>query len=226
MVVTNTILWNNSAAVGPEIYVDSVWFSSTFTISYSNVKNGQLSLFAAPSSFINWGCGMIDAAPMFASAANADFHLSHGSPCRDAGDTAAQALPDFDFEGDPRDAQQQQAVDIGADEFHAHLYLLGDPQPGSQVRIRITGRPGVPVRLAMGADVREQSHLTPYGKMYLKGPLNLFSVGDMPASGIRTIRTVIPSQWAPGDNKPFQAMVGRLGDPESELTNLMILSIE
>lgn len=224
MVVTNTISWDNTAAVGPEIYVDSVWFSSTFTISYSNVKNGQLSLHATPSSFINWGAGMIDAVPMFADAAEADFHLTHGSPCRGAGDPAAPAIPAFDFEGDPRDAQL--AVDIGADEFYTHLYHLGSPEAGSQIRIRITGRPGVPVRLAMGAGVREQVHVTPYGNLYLTGPLNLYSAGDMPISGIRTIRTVIPNNWIPGESKAFQAMVGSLGDPDSELTNLMILSIE
>ena len=62
----------------------------------------------------------IDLDPLFIDAANRDFHLQEGSPCIDAGDPNAPALPATDFEGDPRDVDGDgdgTTPDMGADEF-------------------------------------------------------------------------------------------------------------
>ncbi len=36
----------------------------------------------------------------------------------------------------------------------------------------------------------------------------------------------IPSYWQSGENRPFQALIGPLGNPNSLLTNLMVLAVE
>ena len=73
------------------------------------------------------GTGNINADPMFVDQANGDFHLQQGSPCTDAGDNLATALPATDFEGDDRRVDDPTVpdtgsgtppmVDMGADEY-------------------------------------------------------------------------------------------------------------
>ena len=70
-------------------------------VTYTNVQGGFV------------GEGNIDEDPLFADAANGDFHLADGSPCIDtATDVGAPAV---DFEGDPRPIGN--GYDMGADEF-------------------------------------------------------------------------------------------------------------
>ncbi|MHC4944977.1 MAG: hypothetical protein ACYTG7_18335, partial [Planctomycetota bacterium] len=117
--VTNTILWDNEAPAGIEMWIGAgSGTASSLTISYSDVEGGAASVFVAMGSTLNWGSGMIDAAPLFVDPANNDFHLTHSSPCCDAGDNTAVAEP-YDFEGDPRIAWGG-TVDMGADEFYTH----------------------------------------------------------------------------------------------------------
>jgi len=82
-VVTNCILWGDTAPNGPEI----MDVSSTSTVTYSNVEGGFT------------GDGNIDADPLFVGAPD-DLHIGEGSPCIDAanGDEA----PEFDMDGHPR----------------------------------------------------------------------------------------------------------------------------
>jgi len=56
---------------------------------------------------------VISTDPIFADAANGDFHLLYGSPCIDAGSTNAGASVDMDGEARPFGV----AMDMGADEF-------------------------------------------------------------------------------------------------------------
>ncbi|MHC4942790.1 MAG: right-handed parallel beta-helix repeat-containing protein [Planctomycetota bacterium] len=86
MDVVNSILWDNTAPKGPDIAVRSAAAPSVFTISYSNVKNGQPSVHVDPGCTLNWGDGMIDEDPLFVDPLGDDFHLTSPSPCRDAGD--------------------------------------------------------------------------------------------------------------------------------------------
>jgi len=115
MTVANTVLWNNISPTGPEIYLGTATYHSTVTISFSDVKGGQSSVYVNSGSTLDWGSGMIDADPLFVDPDNGDFHLTFPSPCKDAGDDEASGLPDEDFENDPRVAFG--FVDMGADEF-------------------------------------------------------------------------------------------------------------
>ncbi|MBD3232632.1 MAG: T9SS type A sorting domain-containing protein [candidate division Zixibacteria bacterium] len=75
--ITNSILYDNYAPNGPEIYLDD----SGITVSYSDIKGG-------------WeGEGNIDSDPLFRDPDNGDYHLmftycgdAYSSPCIDAGD--------------------------------------------------------------------------------------------------------------------------------------------
>jgi predicted outer membrane repeat protein len=122
-VVTNSILWDNDAGFGSEIYL-----GATVNISYSDLLGGQASVFEATGGVLNWGDGMIDGDPLFLDPFNDDYHLTYASPCIDAGDNNAPSLPVTDFEGDPRvfpgngkgyragSPPQPTIVDMGADE--------------------------------------------------------------------------------------------------------------
>jgi hypothetical protein len=65
--VTNCILWDG----GDEIQN----YSSTITITYSDVQGGSTGVYVDPNSTLNWGVGNIDADPCFADAVNSDYHL-------------------------------------------------------------------------------------------------------------------------------------------------------
>ncbi len=58
--------------------------------------------------------GNIDAPALFVDAANRDYHLQAGSPCRDAADAAFTGLLDLDVDADPRIVNV--IPDMGADE--------------------------------------------------------------------------------------------------------------
>jgi parallel beta-helix repeat protein len=93
----NTVLWGN------DVFVDGL---STVSVLYSDVEQG-------------WpGEGNISADPLFAAAANGDYHLRFGSPCIDTG---MDVSLDTDFEGDLRpfdgDGDGIDKYDMGADEW-------------------------------------------------------------------------------------------------------------
>ncbi|MFC1991695.1 choice-of-anchor Q domain-containing protein [Chloroflexota bacterium] len=106
--VTNCIFWNNTPN---EIYDES----SNPYVTYCDVQGGYS------------GSGNINANPLL----NATLHLMAGSPCIDAGNNFAPAIPATDFEGDPRLIDDPATpdtglgtphiVDMGADEY------LGQP---------------------------------------------------------------------------------------------------
>jgi hypothetical protein len=64
--VTNSVIYGNSIQIT----------GSSSVVTYSNVQGGFP------------GEGNIDADPLFADAANGDYHLLTDSPCIDAGDPA------------------------------------------------------------------------------------------------------------------------------------------
>lgn len=90
-VLANCILRNS----GTEI-------QGNVTATYSNIEGGYA------------GAGNIDADPLFADAPAGDYSLAAGSPCIDAGDTSALALPEMDLMQSPRLADDLATPDTGA----------------------------------------------------------------------------------------------------------------
>ena len=105
-VLTNSILWMDIA--GPESGEIHLALSATISVRYSDVTGGWT------------GVGNIDLDPLFLGTENQ--HLSSSSPCIDAGDNLAPAIPDEDVDGDPRilegDGVGKPVVDMGLDEFN------------------------------------------------------------------------------------------------------------
>jgi len=218
----NAIMWDNEAPLGPEISLDGI--NLTFSVTYSDVEGGQSSCFVDSGCFLEWGDGNIDADPLFVDVANDDLHLSWKSPCRDAGADILLPVGMKDIEGDPRVVSG--LVDMGADEFHTHLYHVGEVVPGGTFDLRIVGLPQSPVVLAWGQIVLESPFPTQHGDLYI-WPFNWYgNVGTIPATGVLSMPVTIPSNWQSGDRAPMQALVGPWGGDWSELSNLEVVTVE
>ena len=128
--VTNCILWEDTPN---EFYNSS---SSSPSVTYSDIQGGYA------------GTGNINADPMFVDQSNGDLHLQQGSPCVDAGDNSAPALPTTDIDGDNRKIDDPKVadtgngtppiVDMGADEFkpvqpEGMFYLIPNQKGGTAV---------------------------------------------------------------------------------------------
>jgi len=94
--MANSILWGDSP---DEIYC----YSAIISITYSDIQGET-----------TWpGTGNINTDPMFVDEANGDFRLSEDSPCIDAGDNSALALPATDIAGDDRKIDVPEVDDTG-----------------------------------------------------------------------------------------------------------------
>ena len=226
--VANSIFWNNTAPTGKELYLGT--YGTTVTIGFSDVEGGQSSVFVDPSATLVWGTGMIDADPLFVEAAYDDYHLTSPSPCADTGNAISPNLPPEDFEGDPRVAGN--APDIGADEYHMHLYVTvftpagGGVVPGATGAVKVIGPPNEPVLVVMGRSVRNPPLQTKYGLFYLVPHYFWIAQGTIPADGVAVFNRTAPSYWKTGHDHPFQAFVGQLGSSTARFTNLMMLEVE
>jgi len=97
--IKNTILWNNAASTGKQIYVDNEDGYSTLTINYSDLEGGESPLYVPPGCTINWGPGMIYGDPLFEQGSMGPYCLSQqaagqtlDSPCVDAGDPGSEMI--------------------------------------------------------------------------------------------------------------------------------------
>jgi parallel beta-helix repeat protein len=214
--VWNSLLWENGAPEGKEAWVGD----STLRVVFCDLEGGQSSVYADPYSYIEWGEGMIDADPLFADASEMDFHLRFTSPCRDGGDNL-YVLDFFDFEGDPRIAQG--TVDMGADEFHTHLYVTGDQTPGGAIQGKLVGMPGTAtVGLLIGSGILDPPVQTAWGSFFLQAPWSMIPLIPIPSDGILALPAVIPPAPPAPYDLPMQALIGL--DPDS-LTNVELLQV-
>ena len=208
--VANSIFWGNSAAAGSQIFKDP---GSYLNVTYSDVQGG-------------WsGLGNIDADPLFVDQAAGDYHLTWNSACKNVGNNNAAGLAASDFEGDPRVVLT--TVDMGADEYHYHLYHAGPVVPGASIDIKVIGLNILPVTLALGTGIQDPPLQTAYGEFHLVWPPAWQGlIGNCNADGLLVFTATVPSSWMPGDEKPLQALVGPPGGPYTRLTNLMVLHVQ
>lgn len=215
----NNICWQNHASDGPEVYIGE---ATTLVVKHCDFRNGMSHIYLEPDASLQWGSGNINADPLFQSLATGDFHLKYTSPCRDAGSNYAAWLSDYDFESDPRVAHGK--ADIGADEFHPHLYVMGDKTPGGGIEGKIVGLPGTsPVGLFIGSGVLPSALPTAWGFFYLQSPWLLYPLVPIPADGILVLPATVPIAPAGPYYIPMQALIGLDDD---SLSNLEILQVE
>lgn len=225
--IFNTILWDNEAPQGPEAWVQRSGYMTFVTLRYCNVMGGKSRCWASHKGIAVWGPGMIDADPLLVHSVG-DFHLTWNSPCRNAGASQAPRLTN-DFEGDPRISDG--IIDIGADEFHPHLYFkLFRPSqglvPGAPGVMMVTGPAGMAFTIAVGPGVRNPPLQTAYGKLRLTYPIAELVTGVIQADGTGRVPMPVPAWWVPGEQHHYQAMVGPTGVAGSRLTNLLELTVE
>ncbi|MCF7918640.1 MAG: right-handed parallel beta-helix repeat-containing protein [Candidatus Cloacimonetes bacterium] len=115
-VMVNSILWNNDPS--------EVMFAngsndepSSFSLGYSTILGGEVSIITQSNGTVNWLEGNIDYDPLFTDAGNGDYSLQNGSPCIDAG-TAY-----FEFDGEilvnlEDDEYWGTSPDMGAYEYY------------------------------------------------------------------------------------------------------------
>ena len=161
--------------------------------------------------------GNIEQDPRFVDRQGGDWHLTHGSPCRNGGDGTWPGLPLLDGEGDPR--IHDGAPDMGADELHRHLYALGDFAPGGAVEVKIAGDPGAtPVGLWIGAGALPQPFPSQWGEWHLSFPvIGPVLLGALPAEGNLALAGTIPSTFPVPGGIYLQALV------QNGLTNLCVI---
>ena len=94
MVVTNCILWGDSADTGSEAYNEG----GILTISHCDLSGGMAGVVNAGGGTINDDGTNLESDPLFAAA----YHLQAGSLCINAGDNAALPpdITDLDNDGD------------------------------------------------------------------------------------------------------------------------------
>jgi predicted outer membrane repeat protein len=200
----NTIFWNNSAPAGKEVHLND-W--SDLVVSYSDIEGGLSHIHVSSTCNLIWGDGMIDADPMVVDAGCGDYHLLRTSPCIDAGRT--ESAPALDFDNDPR--PYLHGIDIGADEFHTHLYYIGDATPGGDIDLKLIDDPGItPVLLWLGSGASWPPMSTMYGPWYLEPPLILtLNLGVIPGpDGLILLPINFPPEIPVPLDFPLQALVG------------------
>ncbi len=223
MRITNNTIFGNSA-YGIACYNSSP--SITNCIVYGNVPKQLLAMNSTPLvSFcdVEGGCpgtGNIDDDPCFVDAEGNDFHIFHHSPLRDAGDSLAPGLPETDFEYDERTFGA--GPDIGADEFHRHLYFTGDPSPGQCVELKFVGDPlTAQVGLVAGFSVYDPPLPSAYGDWYISFPFAVLPpLPSIPSCGVLVHPGTVPPAPPGPYTVYFQAMIGY------KLTNLCTFEVE
>lgn len=216
--LVNSILWNNNADFGKEVYMDYLFEPATLTVDYSDVEDGLESIHVVSGNTLDWGIHNIDADPLFVDDGYNDFHLLAQSPCKDTGNNAA-VTDQLDYEKDPRIAGG--VVDMGADERHDHFYCTGNPIPGGGVRGNIIGEPmSGPTALIIGIDVLDPPSQHAWGDLYLDSPLMVVPLGNIPANGVLMIEEYIPPASLAPYSVPMQALIGW------KLSNLFVLEIK
>lgn len=202
VIIRNCIVWGNHARIED----DEIQWWTYPDIQYSDIRGG-------------WpGPGNIDKDPRFVDPENGDFHLRRDSPCIDAGTLDTRFLP-HDFEGDPRVSGS--GIDMGADEFHTHLYFIGEPSPGASICLKIIGPPdAAPVMLFASEGLLDPPMPTNFGPWFLSFPVfGPYRLPAIPGKGVLEVYAVMPPDITAPWTLNFQAFV------VDTFTNLSALAI-
>ena len=121
--LSSSVLWNNTAATGPQAAVIRNHTPSSLDVAYCDVEGGPNNVYIEPGCMLIWGPGNIDADPCFVDPngpdgdpntwEDNDYHLSPNSPCIDAGDPNGDYAGQTDIDGQDR---TNGVVDMGSDE--------------------------------------------------------------------------------------------------------------
>jgi len=204
--VTNSIVRTNSSQSASPVLAG--YGSSVFPeITYCNIDSYS-------------GQGNFSSSPTFVDDASGDFHLRSNSPNISRGISTAPALPSVDFEGDPRPASH---IDVGADQFHPHLYSSGTIRPGGTLNASITGQKYETAAWAFNLN-RETANppLTVpglQGVLHLQFPIGLIPFGSIPKSGATGFSIPLPWSTPVGTRITSQALIG------TTLSNLEVIVI-
>jgi len=122
-ILTNNILYSNSANLGPDVYTQ--YSASSCQVNYNCIDTSLI--------YGNWSGGNnIFADPLFENAENLDFHITSESPCIDAGDPAYPNNADTTtadigaFYFDQRPIVALEASEITGMSFQANWQLAED----------------------------------------------------------------------------------------------------
>ncbi|MFH2000240.1 MAG: right-handed parallel beta-helix repeat-containing protein, partial [Planctomycetota bacterium] len=118
----NTILWNNAAPSGLEIYMSNTYSPTKVDANYCDVKMGPGFIFKDAGTTLVWGSEMLYQDPLFVNPQGGDFHLTVRSPCINRGTDLDEVDEDVDFNAIPSAGSPE----MGADEFTAMHSLQAD----------------------------------------------------------------------------------------------------
>ncbi len=117
--VTNTILWSNiDSDAGTNTEQTQISGGSPF-VNYCCIQDDDPGSGTIP---FGSGTGNMDDDPLYASPESGDYHLSPGSPCRNAGDPGGNYLGQLDIDGLVR--VQDGRVDVGAYEWQRGIIYV------------------------------------------------------------------------------------------------------
>jgi len=93
--IKNSILWENTAPTGPELWIGDLYSPSEVWISYSDLYGAQNLVYIELNCALHWGSGMIgddivNHNPLFVNPSIGQYELQAASPCIDAGDPDQQ----------------------------------------------------------------------------------------------------------------------------------------
>ncbi len=212
-VVSNVILWNNTASFGNQA-VYTVFFGNAHpTFDHCLIQDGASGVGAfvagSPGPGAPMFVSLLSGDPSFVDAAAHDYRITEISPALDAGNPAVALFPnEADVSGQPRPAGA--AIDIGSDELGSGL-VVSLPSPGRSggtSRIAIESAPaGSSVHLFSGWEPGS----TPVGfggcpslTLDLQAPA-LLAVVTADAEGSASVQQHVPHVFA-GMTVLFQAI--------------------
>lgn len=186
---------------------DSVFWAQVNPIVVKRASNPSIdtALFAefTLSTTLLFGTGNLSTDPRFVDQALGDLHLKESSPCIGAG-SIAQTV---DVEG----GAVAGVLDIGADEFAAHLSVPEAVVSGGPITFRAYGPSGAEVLLFASLKRLDTALPTAAGPFSLGFPLLPafpLNVGQIGANSRLELSTIVPTSVPVGTVLHFQAYVG------------------